>query len=928
MNPSSGDPVDSGLFQRRRSATVNSTGLDYSTCHRVDEETLSRITFLRLPQNISLSRTTSEPLQHHSLSFDFSTAKSIASTVLFRTDSPVDGSVYVLPVGQISNTDVQVSRRSTESSIPMPQGIAASRSSPSSTVSPTVDIEASEDKTWNGDKQYLKADEARDEDYRKAVGQSTVEYLAKVDLDTRNSPSQTPLVLTGINSLEPSQLSYLESQSLSETQEASKRNNCIAPPYPGISSSDTFPHAVKCQEMTAKEPQLDLFSIAVFTNFSLWPFGNNEQPPITSTQATKLKKSIPKLYLSTQPPTFPDTIEGQSIPAQANTTLRTWGQHSLPLSGLQPQQENPKSDSQAGDFDHANPQELWLIEGPQSSSTTLSSPERYHVSTSPSITTGATLAAMPAPPPSTLSSTRSSTNQPKPTESMSNEKQLVKGQQRDKISGQVTSEQGHRYPIFRLRNKSADIKASSDQPEERVGEGSWDGHRSVDLFPNQRPAARDWNWKDPPGYLYKSVSRMKRAIEFPSSKYSKRSATHQTFNHTAKETSPECVETGVYKFAREVPMLARPKRRRRPTSLRGRVGASLSDANQRLQRILFFRKLPPRTSGFKTKTSTPMPKLNGERLICETNLNSELKQHPVISRNQISGHGSLSSHRLDGPSNPVNDGGRVSKSYDMSPRGWALDSSSRVSRKLPHPRKRSPERRIYSVSHDISSMHVYGSTTHPRSRTNHNPSKDISLLDGPSGALDADIYAEKTHQQASHRGSTAIGDNILVDSKLQPQRDNKNKIPDRVGSRGTTNLLERRRLSIDRGETRFPSHHTSNHVEPYLTSEPRTIPRHITKNADAKDSKDPEALGAIFNLKYAQGGDDGHASRSRATSYSSAHALRQFDERSSGSIYKSLESHPTSSNSELQEVYEDANEFYVGAPLQSSAEIVGTGISS
>lgn len=112
-------------FQRTRSDTVVSTGLDYSTCRRVDEDTLSRLTMLQLPRNTFHPRSRSDGYQYHSIpvdnqadkGFDFSTAKSIAKSVLLQADSSVETNRRFLSMHQDSNSNIQTSRRSTESSV-------------------------------------------------------------------------------------------------------------------------------------------------------------------------------------------------------------------------------------------------------------------------------------------------------------------------------------------------------------------------------------------------------------------------------------------------------------------------------------------------------------------------------------------------------------------------------------------------------------------------------------------------------------------------------------------------------------------------------------------------------------------------------------------------------------------------------------------
>lgn len=111
MNAEVDGPV--GLTQsRRRGSTIGSTGLDYSSCHRVDEDIIFRIRSLLLSRNDHRPPRTPCPSDEHDHlcpqleeiigEFDFSTAKSVARIV--RQES-----------GRLSTPDIRnVSRESAE----------------------------------------------------------------------------------------------------------------------------------------------------------------------------------------------------------------------------------------------------------------------------------------------------------------------------------------------------------------------------------------------------------------------------------------------------------------------------------------------------------------------------------------------------------------------------------------------------------------------------------------------------------------------------------------------------------------------------------------------------------------------------------------------------------------------------------------------
>ena len=109
---------------RRRGSTIGSTGLDYSSCHRVDEDIICRIRSLLLSRNDHRPPRTPCPSDEHNhlcldlgdtvAGFDFSTAKSVAK--IARQDT---GRLSTPDIGKVSAASLDMeSRKTSRPSLP------------------------------------------------------------------------------------------------------------------------------------------------------------------------------------------------------------------------------------------------------------------------------------------------------------------------------------------------------------------------------------------------------------------------------------------------------------------------------------------------------------------------------------------------------------------------------------------------------------------------------------------------------------------------------------------------------------------------------------------------------------------------------------------------------------------------------------------
>ncbi|KAH8817931.1 hypothetical protein F5882DRAFT_472233 [Hyaloscypha sp. PMI_1271] len=134
---------------RRRGSTIGSTGLDYSSCHRVDEDIISRIRSLLLSRNDHRPPRTPCPSDEHNYrcseledtvgGFDFSTAQSVAKIARRET-----GRLSTPDIGKVSATSIEMEpQKAPRASLPSIK-FAAPRSHSSSSANDLkvhVDVE-------------------------------------------------------------------------------------------------------------------------------------------------------------------------------------------------------------------------------------------------------------------------------------------------------------------------------------------------------------------------------------------------------------------------------------------------------------------------------------------------------------------------------------------------------------------------------------------------------------------------------------------------------------------------------------------------------------------------------------------------------------------------------------------------------------------